>query len=134
MPSEPIAPVLSGRTILVVDDQAQVRSLIRQSLEPQGAVIIEAVNGIEALAMLKRHKDMFSLAMVDFLMPGLSGLDLAGQLAREAPGLKVLYMSSAVESIAMESLLRRSPELVLLKPFTLGELMRRVVSVLESAG
>jgi len=129
MPSEPIAPVLSGQTILVVDDQAQIRSLIRQTLEPRGAVILEAANGREALAMLRGHKEMFTLAIIDFLMPGLSGLDLAAQLARDVPCLKILYMSSAVESIAMESLLRRSPELVLLKPFTLEQLIEKVRSV-----
>jgi len=125
---------LSGRTILVVDDQAQIRSLIRQALEPRGAVILEASNGHEALATVKRHRGVFALAIVDFLMPGLSGLDLAAQLGRDLPGLKILYMSSAIESIAMESLFRRSPELVLLKPFTLEELIERVCSVLGGAG
>jgi CheY-like chemotaxis protein len=134
MLSDPVAPVLSGQIILVVDDQAQIRSLIRQSLEPRGAVILEAVNGHEALVMLKRHKGMFTLAIVDFMMPGFSGLDLAAHLSRDVPGLRILYMSSAVESIAMESLLRKSPELVLLKPFTVEELMRRVVSALGRAG
>lgn len=132
MPSEPIAPVLSGKTILVVDDQAQVRSLIRQTLEPRGAFILEAANGREALAIRKRHQGALALAIVDFLMPGLNGLDLAAQLARDVPGLKILYMSSAIESIAMESLLRQAPEVVLLKPFTLEDLIARVVSVLGS--
>jgi CheY-like chemotaxis protein len=130
MRSEPNA-ALSGQTILVVDDQAPVRSLIRQTLEPQGAVIVEAVSAAEALAILKRHKGALALALVDFVMPGISGLDLAVELAREAPGLKILYMSSATESIAMESLLRRSPERVLLKPFTLEELIARVVFLLR---
>jgi CheY-like chemotaxis protein len=134
MPSEHSAQVLSGQTILVVDDQAQIRSLIRQTLESRGAVILEAANGREALAIRKRHQGALALAIVDFLMPGLSGLDLAAQLEREVPALKILYMSSAIESIAMESLLRQSPELVLLKPFTLEELIERVRSLLERAG
>ena len=133
MPSEPSAPVLSGQTILVVDDQAQIRSLIRQTLEAQGAVILEAANAYEALAIRRRHNGAFALAIVDFLMPGLSGLDLAAQLDRDVPGLKILYMSSAVESIAMESLVRKSPDKVLLKPFTLEDLVERVVSLLGRA-
>lgn len=131
MPPEPRAPRLQGQTILVVDDQAQIRSLVRRTLEGHGAVVLEAANGQEALAVWKRHAATVSLAIVDFLMPGLSGLDLALILARDKPDLKILYMSSAVESIAMESLLRRSPEKVLLKPFTLEELFQRVVSSLE---
>jgi DNA-binding NarL/FixJ family response regulator len=58
----------------------------------------------------------------------------AAQLGRDVPGLKILNMSAAIESIAMESLLRRSPELVLLKPFTMEELMQRVHCLLERGG
>ncbi len=124
------APAFGGRTILVVDDQAQIRSLIRQALEPYGATILEASNGYEALTVSRRRQGPISLAMIDFMMPGLSGLDLAAELGRDVPDLKILYMSSAVESIAIESLLRRSPGLVLSKPFTLPELLQRICSLL----
>jgi CheY-like chemotaxis protein len=134
MTSQPNAPVLSGQTILVVDDRAQIRRLIRQTLEPLGALVFEAANGPEALEIRKQYKGAFTLAIVDFLMPGLNGLDLAAQLGRDAPALKILYMSSAIESIAMESLVRQSPELVLLKPFTLEDLVQRVRSLLQCAG
>lgn len=130
MPAEPSAPVMKGQTILVVDDQAQIRSLIRQTLERHGAVILEAANGLEALAIRKRSGSALTLVIVNFLMPGLSGLDLAAQLNRDSPGIQILYMSSAGESIAMESLLRESPEHVLLKPFTLEDLIARVQSLL----
>jgi len=133
MPSKHRAPLLNGQMILVVDDQAQVRSLIRQTLESRGAVILEAASSSEALAVVRGLPGAFALAIVDFLMPGLSGLDLAAQLGRDVPGLQILYMSSAIESIAMESLLRRSPERVLLKPFTLEELIERVVLLLGRA-
>jgi CheY-like chemotaxis protein len=132
MPSVPKARELNGQTILVVDDQAQIRSLIRQTLEPHGAVVLEAATGPEALAIRTRHEGALALAIIDFLMPGLSGLDLAAQLGRDVPGLKILYMSSAIESIAMESLVRQSPERVLLKPFSLEELVQRVLGLLES--
>ncbi|MGD0365373.1 MAG: response regulator [Bryobacteraceae bacterium] len=133
MPAEPSAPVLNGQTILVVDDQAQIRSLVRQILERHGAVILEAANGLEALAIRKRSGSALTLVIVDFLMPGLSGLDLAAQLNRDAPGIQILYMSSAGESIAMESLLRESPGHVLLKPFTVEDLIARVQSLLARA-
>lgn len=132
MPPQAIAPLLTGQAILVVDDQAQIRSLIRQALEAQGAVVLEAVNGYEALAIRRRHKGVLALAIVDFMMPGLTGLDLAAQLTRDVPGLKILYMSSAVESIAMESLLRRSPDVVLFKPFSIEELTARVYALLQA--
>lgn len=133
MSVEPIAQLLKGQVILVVDDQAQIRSLIAQTLEARGAIVLEAVTGYEALVIRKRHPGPIALVIVDFIMPGLTGLDLAAQLSRDAPGLKILYMSSAVESIAMESIFRRSPELVLLKPFTVEILIDRVCTLLPGA-
>ena len=64
MPAEPSAPVMKGQTILVVDDQAQIRSLIRQTLERHGAVILEAANGLEALAIRKRSGSALTLVIV----------------------------------------------------------------------
>jgi CheY-like chemotaxis protein len=131
MSSEPSASRLTGQTILVVDDQAQIRSLIRRTLEAHGAQILEAGNSSEALATFAQNHSRIALAIVDFLMPGVTGLDLAAQLGRDAPGLKILYMSSAIESIAMESLAQRSPELVLLKPFSLEDLLARVLAMMH---
>lgn len=125
-------PAFEGQTVLVVDAQPQIRRLIRQALRPWGVVTLEAADGQEALAVSKQHEGGIALAILDCLMPGLGGLDLGAELGRRMPGVRVLYMLSAMESIATQSLLRESPEVVLLKPFTLQELLRRVRFLLES--
>ena len=86
-----------------MDGQAQIRNLIRRTLEPLGAVILEAADGRAALAIEKLHAGSLSLAIVDFLIPGLNGLDLAAQLGRQTPSLKILYISSAAESVAIQA-------------------------------
>jgi FixJ family two-component response regulator len=65
------------------------------------------------------------------VMPGVSGLDLATDLSREYPGIKILYISGFVESVAMHVIARRSPQAVLLKPFTEQALLERVHQLLE---
>ena len=65
------------------------------------------------------------------VIPGISGLDLAAELDRLEPGMRILYMSALHESIAMESIARKSPQRVLLKPFTPDELRQKVGALLR---
>ena len=65
------------------------------------------------------------------VMPGVSGLDLATDLIREYPGIKILYTSGYVDSVAMNVIARRSPQAVLLKPFTEQALLERVHQLLK---
>jgi signal transduction histidine kinase len=126
---EPITgaePEIGGNTVFIVDDEAAVRRLIRQALAPYGCTILEAGSGEEALGVAAVHDGKIDLAIVDFVMPGLNGLDLALQLERKHPAMKTLYVSSAIESIGMVSMLRHAPERVLLKPFTAEQLIERV--------
>jgi CheY-like chemotaxis protein len=67
------------------------------------------------------------------VMPGVSGLDLAAILGRDYPNLKILYISGYIGSLAAEALARRSPERVLLKPFTEDALLARVLMLLGTA-
>ena len=120
---------IAGQTVLIVDDEASVRRLIRQALAPYDCVILEAGSGEEALGVAAVHDGKIDIAIVDFVMPGLNGLDLALQLERNHPALKTLYVSSAIESIGMVSMLRHAPERVLLKPFTAEQVVERVMAL-----
>ena len=120
-----------GHTVLIVDDEAAVRRLIRQALALCGFTILEAGGGEEALAVAAGYEGKIDVAIVDFVMPGLNGLDLALQMEREFPALKTLYVSSAIESIGIVSMLRHAPERVLLKPFTAQQLIQRVTALAQ---
>jgi DNA-binding response OmpR family regulator len=122
-------PEIGGHTVLIVDDEASVRKLIRQALEPHGCTILEAGGGEQALSIAAVHEGKIDIAIVDFVMPGLNGLDLALQMERDFPALKTLYVSSAIESIGMVSILRHAPERVLLKPFTAEQIVERVAAL-----
>ena len=103
--------------------------MIRQSLAPYGFTILEAGSGEAALAAVAAYEGKINIAIVDFVIPGLNGLDLALQMERSLPALKTLYVSSAVESIGMVSMLRHAPERVLLKPFTAEQIVERVMAL-----
>jgi signal transduction histidine kinase/CheY-like chemotaxis protein len=125
----PATAALAGRAVLIVDDEPAIRKLIRQALAPHGCAILEAGGGEEALAAAAVHEGKIDIAIVDFVLPGLNGFDLALELERNSPALKTLYVSSAIESIGMASLLRHAPERVLPKPFTADQVVERVLAL-----
>jgi len=116
--------------ILVVEDQSAIRKQIRRALERNGFSVVEADNVTEGLAMFKANRETISLAIIDIVMPGISGLDMASELNREHPGVKILYISGYLGSVAMEVITRSSPESLLAKPFTMDVLIERVRAML----
>jgi CheY-like chemotaxis protein len=120
------------QTILVVDDQTPVRQLISRMLVRSGFKTIEAGNGIQALARFEDARGTIDLAIIDMVMPEMSGLDVAAELVRQYPGVKILYLSAHAGSIAIDCIRRRSPEHLLLKPFTERSLVDRVSGLLGS--
>jgi CheY-like chemotaxis protein len=105
-------------TVLVVDDEASIRRVVRRALERDGAEVLEAEGGETALALLQRGADPVDLVITDLAMPGIGGLAVAEVLSVFRPELAVLAMSG---NPRMPSPDRRLP--LLLKPFTLPELL-----------
>lgn|SRR5215475_11061047 len=111
----------TSATILLVDDDADVRRLARSLLTEEGFEVIEASNGAEALEVASAYSRPIDLLLTDMIMPRLNGLLLAERLLQERTGIRVLYMSGYVERSIM---LARHPEAILLqKPFTRSALI-----------
>lgn len=120
-------------TILVVEDNAALRRMIVRFLDGGGFAVLAAEGAAEGLSLARERQGLLDLAIVDLVMPGMSGLDLASELDREYPELKILYISGYVDSIAADVLSRRSPDHVLLKPFGEKALLDRVALLLGTA-
>jgi two-component system cell cycle sensor histidine kinase/response regulator CckA len=121
-------------TILVVDDERQVRQIIANVLVRAGYRVIQAAGAAEAKLAISVGGDEIALMVCDIRMPGDSGLDLANDLAIIKPGLKILYVSGMVDSVAVAGIRRHDPSLVLTKPFTPSVLVDRVGEMLASPG
>jgi signal transduction histidine kinase/DNA-binding response OmpR family regulator len=95
------APTFSGtETVLLVEDEAGVRGLVRKILERYGYHVLPARDAIEAIALEGRHEGAIHLLLTDIVMPGLSGPDLAQRLVRRRPAMEVLYMSGFAHHVA----------------------------------
>ena len=87
------APRGGSETILVVEDQDELRSLICEVLEDAGHTVLAAANGLEALARAESHGGAVDLLLTDVVMPGMNGRELAERLTALRPGLRVLFVS-----------------------------------------
>jgi PAS domain S-box-containing protein len=82
-----------SETILLVEDEKQLRMLTRQLLEEQGYNVIEAQNGVEALEYIERYSGPIDLVLSDVVMPKMGGRELAAKVGRLRPQIRFLYMS-----------------------------------------
>jgi DNA-binding NtrC family response regulator len=124
----------SAKQILVVEDDDALRRFVSEVLAAQGFRILDAPTGSQGIEIIRDRGAEIDLAILDMVLPDRSGLDLAAGLDREHPGVKVLHISGYADSLAMEVMLHRSPEAVLLKPFTAVQLIERVALLLGMLG
>ncbi len=126
------APLPRGtETILLAEDEPQIRELAARALEGLGYTVLPAENGRSCLLRDAAHGGRVGLLLTDVVMPGLSGPDLALEVRRRHPGLPVLYMSGyTADTQAIERALREGGRL-LPKPFTVAELATQVRRVLD---
>jgi two-component system, cell cycle sensor histidine kinase and response regulator CckA len=118
-------------TVLLVEDEESVRQLVKETLESRGYKVIEAENGEAALEIASNCKEPIQLMITDVVMPGISGRELAQQLAKSHPSTKVLFLSGYSEDAVANQGALEPEGAFLQKPFTLQSLARKVREVLR---
>jgi two-component system cell cycle sensor histidine kinase/response regulator CckA len=129
--THPSRPRLSLETLLVVDDDQGVRKLLVDLLSPRAHRILEACNGKDAIAVARQHPGSIHLLITDLVMPELGGIELAAELRRTDPSLRVLYLSGYADDAAWVEKMREPGTHFLPKPFLPGDLLLAVRQILE---
>lgn len=121
-----------AETVLVVEDEDTIRSLVGGILVSRGYTVLEASSGVEGLLICQKHPHTIHLLLTDVVMPQMSGPELAGKLASLRPETKVLFMSGYTnKAIGQDGLLDRNTAFIE-KPFTPQALARKVREVLDA--
>ena len=133
-PQVPAHAACGQETLLIVEDQPDVRRMSLSILRASGYRLLEAGNAEQALALSASYSGNIDLLVTDVIMPGLNGRQLADRLVAERPGLKVLYISGyTADVIALHGSLEPGME-YLPKPFGAAQLSAKVREVLASSG
>jgi PAS domain S-box-containing protein len=120
-----------GETILVVEDEENVRRLAVRILERQGYTVLEASCVNDALVLCKECKEPIHMILTDVVMPEMSGPQLAEQLVSLHPKLKVLYMSGYTDNAIVHHGVLKDGVNYIQKPFTIDGLARKMREVLD---
>jgi two-component system cell cycle sensor histidine kinase/response regulator CckA len=118
-------------TILLAEDEQDVREVAREFLESGGYTVIEARDGTEALKRVEKYDGAIHLIVTDMVMPGMTGQDLTAKLLQRRPEIRVLYMSGYSERAAADSTRGDSTIRLLTKPFSRWALLRAVHDILK---
>jgi PAS domain S-box-containing protein len=130
-PPAAVGAARGTETVLVVEDDLQVREVTVRSLRAGGYLVLAAGGGREALDLLAREGAQLHLLVTDVVMQGLDGRALADELRRRHPELRVLYVSGHAEDAILERGVLEPGVAFLPKPFTASSLLARVRAVLD---
>jgi PAS domain S-box-containing protein len=125
------AVVRGTETILLVEDNEQVRELTHSVLAGSGYSVLVAENGPTVEKICAQHKEEIDLLLTDVVMPGVSGREVAKQVTARWPGVKVLFMSGYTENSIIHHGVLDDGTFFLAKPFTPSALTNKVREVLD---
>ena len=117
-------------TVLLAEDEEDVRDVAREFLESAGYTVLQAPGGQAALEIAAAHQGAIDLLVTDMVMPGISGQELARQMRKLRQGIRVIYMSGHSEHAAGEAAKCDAAAAVLTKPFSRTVLLRTVRDIL----
>jgi len=128
----PAAAPKGTETVLLVEDEEAVRKLTHAILSRKGFKVLVAGDGQEALETLQRHEGPVHLLLTDVVLPRMGGREIALQVTKLRPEIKVLFTSGYSERAFVENGILEPGIVLLSKPFTPEELLRKVREVLET--
>ncbi|QJX00098.1 PAS domain S-box protein [Frigoriglobus tundricola] len=127
----PERSVRGAETILLAEDEGAVRTIARLALESYGYTVLAVGGGADALATAAAHAGEIALLVTDVVMPGMNGRQLAEELRRRQPGLRVLFMSGYTDDVVVRHGLVTPVDAFIQKPFSPEAMARKVREMLD---
>ncbi|TFG37202.1 MAG: response regulator, partial [Candidatus Aminicenantes bacterium] len=138
LPPAPVAPVhapsrsVAGATVLLTEDESNIREALAEYLENLGIVVLQAEDGVDALEIAARHDGRIDVLVTDLVMPRMSGPELATRLLALRKDLKVIYVSGYTPETMSEYGDPTGEAVFLQKPFLLADLAKSIREVTEN--
>ena len=116
--------------IVLVDDEPEILSLVRDYLSREGFRVLTAINGVDGMILIEREKP--DLVLLDWMLPGLNGLEMCKRL-RETSSIPIIMLTAKSEEVDRVLGLEFGADDYVVKPFSLRELLARIKTVLRRA-
>ncbi len=120
-----------GETIIIAEDEPQVREIMMSLLQKNGYKIIEAENGEEAIRKFKENRGVVSLILLDVIMPVKNGREAYEEMKGIEPGVKTIFMSGYTDDIISRKEILEEGSDFISKPINPDTLMRKIRDVLD---
>jgi len=127
----PARPAGGRETILVVEDEEMLRSLVREVLTRSGYAVLEAADGQEGAEIFAAHKESIHLVLLDLGLPKLSGEEVFARIRARDPLVRVVFSTGYVREQKTEELLRMGAQGVVHKPYTISSMLKTIRDVLD---
>ncbi len=118
-------------TVLLVEDEIDVRDMLREMLTDNGYTVIEAGSGPEALAVAEKADYQFDVMLTDVVMPKMNGPELAEEMGKIVPDLRVLYMSGYMDKVIVDRGVLDRDFIFIDKPFSGEAMLRKLREAIE---
>lgn len=126
-------PLEGTETVLLVEDELGVRAVAKEFLVKKGYTVLESGTGKEAIALAQTHKGPIHLLITDVIMPGMSGPELAEEIQKSRPRVKVLYMSGYTADSIVHHGISAGETAFIQKPFDPTSLLRKVRETMNTS-
>jgi CheY-like chemotaxis protein len=129
----PLTKIKRGtETVLVAEDDAQVRELIKEVLTGFGYTVLEAHDGKSALKVFSKHKDRIQIMILDVIMPNMNGKEIYNDIKKIRPDIKCLFTSGYDSNIIHKKGILEENLPFISKPVSPEELLNKVRELLDS--
>src|SRR3954468_9364619 len=118
------------KVIVIIDDNEQIRVLVRRALQMKGYIVLDWANPRAALDHLEKIQEPVSLALIDGVMPQMLGPDVAGEINRLRPGVPIMLMSGH-EAPMFQEFFGRPNRHFIAKPFVIADLVARITTLVK---
>ncbi|MDE3019567.1 MAG: response regulator [Nitrospirota bacterium] len=129
-----MADIPVAGTVLLVEDEPEIRRFIVKVLATQGYVVLEAHDGGQALALCRQHPGPIHLLLTDVVIPDMSGPKLADNIQMLRPQIRLLYISAFDNGLVQRNFGMNAGATFLQKPFDAEDLLKKVRSVFMAEG
>ncbi|MBM4054216.1 MAG: PAS domain S-box protein [Planctomycetes bacterium] len=118
-------------TILIAEDEEEIRHLVKMVLETAGYTVITAVNGKDAISKYTKNREKIQLLLFDVIMPGKNGKEAYDAIRKKTPGIKVLFTSGYSEDMVEKKIILKEGLHFIPKPVSPSELLKKVREALD---